>query len=399
MKTVGIVSEYNPFHNGHKYQIEKVKKELNADNVVCIMSGNYTQRGELSIIDKYKKSEITVNNGADLVIELPFVYACSTAEIFSSSAVRILNSLGIIDHLCFGMEDSEKLKEIISVCNFLLKESEEYKVKLKEYLNKGYSYILSRENAVKDILDIDTSFMSSPNNILAMEYIKELIKLKSNIKPYPIKRTASYKSTDSNNQFLSAFGIREKILSGEDINSYVPGNSIKYYLNLNKSNSKIIDDCFITIKNIILSMDSEDLYKYADMEIGLNNRIYKNIFDSKNVKDLLDKVSTKRYTKNRIRRILIHILTNYTKDELNKYKTHTPKFIKVLGFNDNGRELLKQIKNNDIKIFNNYNKDINKLNDVDIEIIKKNIKEDNIYNVNHDKFNLDFYKMAFYKDK
>ena len=106
MKTVGIVSEYNPFHNGHKYQIEKVKKELNADNVVCIMSGNYTQRGELSIIDKYKKSEITVNNGADLVIELPFVYACSTAEIFSSSAVRILNSLGIIDHLCFGMEDS-----------------------------------------------------------------------------------------------------------------------------------------------------------------------------------------------------------------------------------------------------------------------------------------------------
>ncbi|RGD73160.1 nucleotidyltransferase [Anaerofustis stercorihominis] len=399
MKTVGIVSEYNPFHNGHKYQIEKVKKELNADIVVCIMSGNYTQRGELSIIDKYKKSEIAVNNGADLVIELPFVYACSTAEIFSSSAVRILNSLGIIDHLCFGMEDSEKLEEIISVCNFLLKESEEYKVKLKEYLNKGYSYILSRENAVKDILDIDTSFMSSPNNILAMEYIKELIKLKSNIKPYPIKRTASYKSTDSNNQFLSAFGIREKILSGEDINSYVPGNSIKYYLNLNKSNSKIIDDCFITIKNIILSMDSEDLYKYADMEIGLNNRIYKNIFDSKNVKDLLDKVSTKRYTKNRIRRILIHILTNYTKDELNKYKTHTPKFIKVLGFNDNGRELLKQIKNNDIKIFNNYNKDINKLNDVDIEIIKKNIKADNIYNVNHDKFNLDFYKMAFYKDK
>ena len=399
MKTVGIISEYNPFHNGHKYQIENVKKELNADNVVCIMSGNYTQRGELSIIDKYKKSEFAVKNGADLVIELPFVYACSTAEIFSSSAVSILNSLGIIDYLCFGMEDSEKLEDITAVCKFLLTESEEYKIKLKEYLKLGYSYISSRENAVKDILNIDTSFMSSPNNILAMEYIKELIKLKSNIKPYPIKRTASYKSTDSSNKFLSAFGIREKILSGEDISNFVPNNSYSFYSTLNRANSQVIDNYFSTIKNIILSMESEELYNYADMEIGLNNRIYNNIFDSENIEDLLNRVSTKRYTKNRIRRILIHILTNYTKDELNKYKMHTPKFIKVLGFNNNGRELLKQIKNNDIKIFNNYNKDINKLNEPDKEIIKKNIKADNIYNVNHDKFNLDFYKMAFYKDK
>lgn len=397
MKTAGIIAEYNPFHNGHKYQIEKIKENLNADNVVCIMSGNFTQRGELSIIDKYKKAEMAVKNGANLVIELPFVYACTTAEIFASSSVRILNSLGIINYLCFGMEDNSKLRETIQIAKILLKESDVFKEILKDNLSKGKSYIESKQEALNKLLNKDISFIKQPNNILALEYIKELISLNSLIIPYPIKRTSSYKSTDSLDSFLSAYGIREKILKGEDISDYVPINAIKTYNNI--PHVKTLEDYFFTLKSIIMSMDKDDLYNYSDVEIGLNNRIYNNIFHSNDVESFINLISTKRYTKNRIRRILIHILTNYQKKEFDKYKHHTPGYIKVLAFDNKGRTLLKEIKQNGIQIFNNLNKDIYKLNETDREIIEKNIKADNIYNINLDKFNLDFYKQAFYLDR
>lgn len=400
MNIAGIISEYNPFHNGHRYQIEKIKKELNADGIVCIMSGNFTQRGELSIIDKYKKAQIAVSNGANLVIEIPFVYASSTAEIFASAAVRILNKLGVINYLSFGMEDNTKLNEIKEICNILINESKDYKNNLKKFLDMGISYIEARELSLKELLNSDISFIKSPNNILATEYIKELIKIKSDIIPYPIKRTSSYKSTNSLDKFLSAYGIREKMFKEEDISDFVPINAIKIYSELSYKNKRKLDDYFFAIKTIIMAMESDDLYKFMDIETGLNNRIYNHIFQDDSINDFLNNVSTKRYTKNRIRRILVHILTDYQKKEVDKFKIYTPNYIKILGFDNIGRKIIKEIKNNcDIKIFNNFNKDIYKLEETDIEMIKKNIKADNIYNIDHDKFNLDFYKNAFYKDK
>ena len=216
MKTSGIIAEYNPFHLGHKYQINKIKKELNT-NIIAIMSGDFVQRGECAILDKYTRAKIAVNNGVDLVIELPFYYSLQSAENFAKGGISILNKLNIVDYLCFGFE-CEKKEDIIEIAKFQLK----YKNEIEELLNfeikLGKSYAVAYKNACIEInkkykvLEIQDNFFIS-NNILSIEYVKNLILSKSQITPFPIKRKGkNYNDEDYNSQDqLSASAIRKAI--------------------------------------------------------------------------------------------------------------------------------------------------------------------------------------------
>lgn len=393
MSNVGIICEYNPFHNGHLYQLNSLNKD---DGKICIMSGNYTQRGENAIFDKYSRCEVAIKNGANLVIELPFIYSSASAEMFAKGSINILNSLNIIDDICFGMEDNKRIEEIKHISKILNEEPDIYIFKLKENLNNGLSFAKSRENALLEMLNTDISFITSPNNILAIEYIKQLYKTNSNIDIKPIKRTVGYHENKENDIFLSASEIRRRIQKKQDITLYIPKSEKEYYSPKN-AHDNILEKNFDTLKHLILRSNKESLLKYPEMEEGLHNRIYNSIYDKNSLEEFLSFVTTKRYSTSRIRRILLYILTDTTKKLYQSAKKENLEYIKVLGFDEKGRNLLKDIKDNsNLKIFHNYNKDINLLNQTNLDIIKKNIMVDNIYNLNKEEMNLDFYKQSFY---
>ncbi len=188
MKICGIICEYNPFHNGHLYLLEQAKAQTNADAIVCIMSGGFVQRGEIAIIDKYTRAKHAILAGADAVIELPTVFATANAELFAKGAVHILSSIPDFSHLCFGAED-ENAEKLIKTAKLLLDEPIEISQKIKGELTKGVSYAKARANAWSGI--IDEGYISSPNNILALEYVKALLTKNSNADICPIKRIGS----------------------------------------------------------------------------------------------------------------------------------------------------------------------------------------------------------------
>lgn len=296
----GIICEFNPFHSGHKYLIDTVKE--NSDAVICIMSGNFVQRGEFAVYDKFKRTETAIKNGADLVIELPCIYSLMSAEGFAKNAVKILESTNIIDEIAFGAEcDSiDALKEIaekITECD----------AEIKEELKKGISYPSARKNAVKsDLLD-------TPNNILAIEYLRH-----TGLPCRAIKRIG--KGHDTDDEKFSASAIRKK-LSNEDICT--------------------IKNCEKAVLAKLRSMKKEDFLNIEDVSEGLENRIYRAVKISTNLEALYDNIKTKRYTHSRIRRIILKSYLGITKDY-----SYTPPYIRILGFNGKGKELLSQMKKN-----------------------------------------------------
>ena len=210
MKTVGLITEYNPFHLGHKYHIEQAKKLTGADTAIVIMSGNYVQRGAPSFADKYTKAKVALNNGADLIIELPYCFACASAEYFAYAAVSILDRLNIVDYLCFGAENDD-ISLLYDIAKILSNEPPEFKVLLKKHLKTGISFPAARQLALDTFTNAScANITASPNNILGIEYIKALIRRKSSIKPFALKRiNADYHSTDNDSRFYSATAIRE----------------------------------------------------------------------------------------------------------------------------------------------------------------------------------------------
>ncbi|MGO1820465.1 MAG: tRNA(Met) cytidine acetate ligase, partial [Senegalia sp. (in: firmicutes)] len=209
MKIVGLVTEYNPFHNGHKYHLERSKYETNCDYSIAIMSGNFVQRGEPAICDKWSRAKMAIDSGVDLVIELPTLYSTMSAEFFSYGAIKILDSLNSIDFISFGSETND-LKKLNSISKILAFEPLEFKYSLKKYLNEGNVFPKARSLALKEILkdkDLD-KIINNPNNILAIEYMKSLIKLKSTIKAHSIKRISSnYNDKNLTGEISSATAI------------------------------------------------------------------------------------------------------------------------------------------------------------------------------------------------
>ncbi len=328
MDTVGIICEYNPFHNGHVYHLKKIKELFPNSIIILIMSGNFTQRGIPSIIDKWDKTEIALEYGIDLVVELPFPFASQSADVFAHGAISILKELKV-NYLIFGSESNsiDKLKEMV---NYTLNVSS-YQEKTKEYLKKGYNYPTALNMAFPKKYD----GIDAPNDLLAFSYIKEITVQKANITPISIKRTNSYHSTELQ-EISSATSIRGALIKKDDVSNCVPkitNDKLKKHIYLH-------DDYFKFLKYKILS--SPDLTIYQTVDEGIDSRIKKNIVSASSWDELVQSIKTKRYTYNRINRMLIHILCNFTKEQAQKWKDIT--YIRILGFSEDGQQYLNSIK-------------------------------------------------------
>lgn len=324
MKGIGIICEYNPFHNGHIYHINKIKEMFPGHHIVLVMSGNFTQRGDVSIIDKWSKTDIALNY-VDLVIELPFVFSVASADIFAYGAINILKELGV-SHVVFGTENLSE-SDLIKVAE--VQKLDEFDLLVKKYLDEGINYPTSLSKAVYDLCGISSD---SPNDLLGISYVKELIN--TNIKPVTIKRTNDFHSKDLVGSISSASSIRRALKEGTDVKDYVP---LETYEKLNDLHFN--EDYFDLLKYKIIS-EINVLDKYVNVDEGIENRIKKYIYDASSLDDLIMKVKTKRYTYNKLNRMFTYILCGFTREE----NVWDLEYIRVLGFNDKGRLYLKNIK-------------------------------------------------------
>ena len=339
-KIIGIVAEYNPFHNGHLYQIKKIREKYKDATIVVVSSSSFTQRGEISLLNKFDKTKVALNNGIDLVIELPYVYSTQSSDIFASAAIKILNYLKI-NTLCFGTERDNI--DDIKICAQTQLNNPEYDILVKKYLNDGFNYPTALNKALKSLVDIE---ITEPNELLALSYIKEIISNKLNIDIFNIKRTNDYHDIESYESIVSASNIRNKLINNIDIKDKVPSDVYDILKNI-KFNNKYFE--FLKYK-----INSEsDLEKYLDVDEGLSTRIRNAINESNNLEELIQNIKTKRYTYNKISRMLNHILCSFTKDERDDVKNI--EYIRILGFNDTGQRHLNNIKNDlPINILNKY---------------------------------------------
>ena len=352
MNVIGIIAEYNPFHLGHLYQIKEIKKNYPDSIIIAVVSSCFTQRGEISIMNKWNKTKVCLNNDIDIVVELPYLYATQSSDIFAKGGVTILNKLGI-DTLVFGTErdNIDDLKEIARVQLF----DNNYNIKVKEYLSTGVNYPTALSKAVKDILNTD---ISKPNDLLALSYIKQVMLINDSINVINIKRTNDYHGITVNNNIVNASLIRNYIKENKDISNFIPDYDLNYIYKDSDT-----EKYFPFLKYQIIN-NANHLNEYVDVDEGIENRIKKVINDSNNWDELVNNIKTKRYTYNKINRMLIHILTNLKKEDLKDYDID---YIRVLGFNSNGRKYLNKIKK-DTRIVTNYKNGISKLFDLENRI-------------------------------
>ena len=360
-KVVGIIAEYNPFHNGHSYHIQNTKVLTGADFVVAVMTGNFTQRGNTSVVDKWEKTKMALNGGADLVIELPTIYSISSAENFANGAIKILNTLGIVDSISFGME-ADDISTLNNISNVLYMEPPEYKAILEHELSKGSSFPKARENALMMYLnDIKryANVLKGSNNILAIEYLKALKKQKSNLVPIGVKREkVYYNSTKIIDEYASATGIRNLLLHNqlEEVRKVVPAKTYSILLNNIRQGTYVLD--ITTYNNEIIyklrSMTVKEIANLPDVNEGLEYLIKDASNKTNNLIELINKVKSKRYTQTRVQRILLYALLGINKKDMEISKKMTP-YIRVLGCSENGKMLLSQI-NSKAKVITSFKK-------------------------------------------
>lgn len=348
-RVLGIIAEYNPFHNGHMYHLQKAKEQSGAKYCICVMSGNFVQRGNTSIVNKWKKAEMALLNGVDLVIELPTIYSVASAEGFSLGAIKLLNNLKIVDAISFGTETSDfaALNNISSIVN---EEPMKYKSILNSELKKGLSFPKARENALMLYLNDNKRYdniLNTPNNILAIEYLKALKKIKSIIQPIPIKREKVYYNDNVIvDEFASATAIR-KLLKNEEfseIRKVVPKSTYQI-LEKETELGNVILDLSRYEKEIIYNlrrMTVSEIAELPDVNEGLEHSLKNAANYSNDITNLINIVKTKRYTVTRIQRILICVLLGITKRDVGMAKKTEP-YIRVLGFNEKGKELISRI--------------------------------------------------------
>ncbi len=351
---LGIISEYNPFHNGHLLHLQDSKKLTHTDFTIAVMSGNFVQRGDTSIVDKWTKAEMALKAGVDLVIELPTLYAISSAENFAEGAIRILNSLGIVDYVSFGSEIGE-ISPLNDVAQVLYKEPKEFSALISKQLRSGLSYPKARELAIQMYFGSSqkyTEILENPNNILGIEYLKALKKYKSPIRPITLKRKYSdYNSADVKSGIASATAIRTMLQNNKNIHYVVPFETYEL-LEEKKKNEQIITSLSVFSKEIIYTLRKMTLSEIAslpDVSEGLENKIKSAVNTSNTLEDLISKIKSKRYTQTRIQRILLYALLNISAKDMNMSRKQMP-YIRVLGFNKHGKKIISAIANNNPKL-------------------------------------------------
>lgn len=354
MKVIGLIAEYNPFHNGHLYQINKIKEIYPDSIIISVVSSSFTQRGDISILNKWDKTNICLENGIDIVIELPFVFATQSSDIFGTGAIKILEELKI-DTIVFGTETDniDWLKEVAE----LQLNNKEYDKKVKYYTGIGLNYPTATNKAVYDLTGYK---VDSPNDLLALSYIKQIKKDNKNIEIVNIKRTIDYHTKETENNITSASNIRNKYINNEIINNLIP----YHHKNLYKIN---MNNLYPYLKYKVLS-EENNLNIYQTVDEGIENRIIKYINESDTYEELIKKIKTKRNTYNKISRMLLHILTNFTKEEASNLDID---YIRLLGFNSKGKDYLSKIKKQlNIPLITGYKKNISKILDIELRITK-----------------------------
>lgn len=334
MKICACIAEYNPFHLGHLKHINYMKETLGAEKVIVLMSGNFTQRGEIAVLNKFMRARQAIIAGADIVIELPTVFATANAEIFAKGSINLVNSLGVCNGLCFGIESGDK-ESFVSLAKSLNNESKEFKRTLKEQLDKGVSLAKAKFLTVSALGgEFDENLIASPNNILGLEYTKALLKLNSNVEIYPMLRDGNHNDLTLKKGLTSASSIRECLKNGtikkakKNLPSFVYQDLKDYPYDIEK----------LLMAKLILS-SPEELKQTSDCTEGLENRIKALSKDILSLDDLVEKVSTKRYTKARIRRI---ILANFLgiKQEFIDECLNSKLYAKVLAISSNNLDLI-----------------------------------------------------------
>lgn len=414
MKVVGMVVEYNPFHNGHLYHLNQSKKITGSDYSIAIMSGHFLQRGEPALFDKWSRAKMAVENGVDLVIELPTLYSCQSAEFFANGAVKILDKLNVVDYLSFGSESGniEVLKLIGQILN---NEPESYKKTLKRELSSGILFPKARSKALYEYIhesnfeDVDLEeieeLLSNPNNILGIEYIKNILKYESDIKPVTLQRhQAGYNSTEFYEDICSATAIRESLKSDDDIEkirNYVPEKTYEIMKErLDQGFKPVFVENFyqnLVYRTLLSGKKLENIFEVKE---GIENKIMSNIMKHNNYQEFLHSVKSKRYTLTSIKRMLNNIVLDLEKDIVVRSKEdYDNVFMRILAFNDKGRKIISKIKkSSDIEILNKLGgkKELN-------YILNEDIKATDIYNTVYymkqgkaAKGSMDFYNSPVY---
>lgn len=376
MKVTGIVVEYNPFHNGHRYHLKKAKE--NGELVIAVMSGDFVQRGEPALINRWRRAEMALRNGVDIVVELPVFYSTQSAEIFSRGAIGILEILKV-RNIVFGSESGDVgiLEELAA-----LEESEKFKNILKKNLKEGHSYPAAYSMSLDEATE--NRLVLNSNDILGLEYVKGIKYWKSGIKPIPIKREkVGYHSVETIGDIASATGIREFIEKGIGIEKYVPEESYSVLQEeITNKNICSLENFYPLIRMEILNQ-RDKLNEIQDMEVGFENRLYEGALKNREYKEFFEYILSKRMTKGRVQRILIHILLGIKKEFTESMKKEIP-YVRILGFNEDGRKYLKEIMKTDDRIITSLKNIKKKLDGERKEALEFNEKCSKIYSIiNH----------------
>lgn len=334
MTTVGIICEYDPFHNGHARQFRLLRERFGEDcRTVCLMSGNFVQRGEPAIFGKYDRARAAVACGADVVLELPVIYALSSAEGFASGGVKILSELGV-EYLCFGCETDDSNLIISTAKALLLPQMDE---KIKAALQTGISYAAAREQALSEIFPQGASVLHQPNDILAVEYCKAILRQNSPMQPLPILRTGDYHGVQADPDAPSATAVRGLLAEGRDISPFVPAAALAVFENA-KCYSLAVGERAMLAR--LHTMTEEDYSRIPFGSEGLWRRFFHACRNSQSTQEIIDATKTKRYARTRIRRMLMCAVLGLTEEDLRR----PLEYVRILSFSEQGRQVLRSFK-------------------------------------------------------
>lgn len=355
MKVCAVIAEYNPFHLGHAYHLKQARLLTDADYIIVVMSGNFVQRGDPALIDKYTRTRAALSCGADLVLELPSCFSTGSAEYFARGAISMLDHLGMIDFLCFGSECSE-IQFLSQFAEIFLNEPEPYKNILREKLKLGYSYPTARSNALVIAypqLAADIAVVSSPNNILGIEYIKALHQRRSRIHPVNIRRTGSdHRDQRLGDVYSSSRALRQAIQSNrsiEELRSHMPEEAYNVLADYFAQERPLFQNDFSTLLHYkLLSEQAKGYTKYLDVTPDLSEKICKYVYQFTTFSEFCDLLKSKDMTYTRISRCLLHILLNITKEYMEYYIDNQDSicYARLLGFREEAKPLLTAIDHN-----------------------------------------------------
>ena len=389
MKVAGVITEYNPFHNGHKFQLDRIREITKADYIVVAMSGNFVQRGLPAICNKYCRANMALINGADLVLEIPVVWATASAEYFANAGVRLLNSTGCLDYLCFGAEN-DILSDFTKYADLLNNEDESIRKKILNFHKKGLTYPAARKKAYEEAncLNFSEEFwqsVSMPNNTLAIEYLRALNNINSNARPILIQRAgAGYHDTSIDSPLASATAIRQSLISNIDAAySALPVEVVKLLMQYEKEYGFVHPDEISQLLSYRLLCDKETGFEeYADVTEALSASISKKIYSFDNFMNFATMLKSKNYTHTRITRALIHILLQIWKNDYdNALSCDYVPYMRVLGFKKSAGELLHTIKKEaDRPLITKLADASSILNENEIKVLNHDILSSDIYN-------------------